>query len=429
MEKFANLIEAAVKSQFSDLHISGGHSLVFRQNGVIQFDNRLTWTAQEVDALVQSMLNPYRLNVLRNRHSVDFAVSVKNHRIRVNVFNTSRGLSLAVRLLSGSVPDLGGLNLHPSVKNFIRFRSGLILICGATGAGKSTTIAALLKHINQTMATHVITLEDPIEYRFKSNQSFIEQRELGAHFPTYERGLLDVLREDPDVIVVGELRETEAMRLTLDAAESGHLVIASMHAANILECLYRFCNSFPLEVHELIRYQLSTTLKVVMAQQLQFSQKHGFRIPVLSILKSNNSVRGLIRDNKFSQLDNIMQMNFSQGMSTFEQYQTEYLDKQEKFNAPSWNVGPATGPEDAPYHESPLVDPEPVENYPHELTTAPALPGQAAEPLAPPRSAANLWRKFKTEPPQPLKREKKDFYHIEESGPLEDVIRGLEALY
>lgn len=423
MEKFANLIEAAFKSQFSDLHICGGHPLVFRQNGAIQFDTRLIWTAQEVDALVLRMLNDYRLNALHTRHSVDFALSVRNHRVRINVYNTSRGLSLAVRLLSGKIPSISDLNLHPSIKDFVRFKSGLILICGPTGAGKSTSIAALVKHINQTMAAHVITLEDPIEYRFKSDQSFIEQRELGAHFPSYERGMLDVLREDPDVIVVGELRETQAMRLTLDAAESGHLVIASMHAANVQECLYRFCNSFPLEVHELIRYQLSTTLKAIMAQHLHLSRKHGFRVPVLSILRSNSSVSGIIRDNKFSQLENIMQMNFSQGMATFSQYQTDYLEKQEKFKSPSWSLGQsASGAEDAPYHESPLVNPEPSDQWTADLA------GQSPPRLQ--RSSANR----SNARPQPGPRqntdpEKKPFYHIEESGSLQDVIEGLKDIY
>jgi twitching motility protein PilT len=429
VEKFIKLIEAAVRSQFSDLHIAGGHPLVFRQNGILHFDSRLTWSHQEVDALVLKLLNPYRLNILRSRHSVDFALSVKNHRIRINVFNTSRGLSLAVRLLSGKVPGIDDLNLHPSVKDFVRFKSGLILICGPTGAGKSTTIASLIKHINQSMAAHVITLEDPIEYRFKSDQSFVEQRELGAHFPSYERGLLDVLREDPDIIVVGELRETEAMRLTLNAAESGHLVIASMHAADVPECLYRFCNSFPLEVHGLVRFQLSTSMKAVMAQHLQFSPKHGFRIPLLSILRANSAVTGLIRDNKFSQLETIMQMNFSQGMATFAQYQADYLDKREAFKAPSWSTVPISGVEDAPYYESPLINPEPRDQCTAELIQG-SLPRPSAAPLERGDGAAKA-PPFKPTDTTDQKQEagKKNLYHIEESSSLEDVIEGLKKTY
>ena len=402
MEKFTNLIDVAVRSQFSDIHIASGHPLVFRQNGKIQFDNRLTWTAREVDHLVEKMLNDYRLAVLRVRHSVDFALSVKNHRIRVNVFNTSRGLSLAVRLLSGKIPGIDDLNLHPSIKDFTQLKSGLILICGPTGSGKTTSIAGLVKHINQTMTAHVITLEDPIEYRFRSDQSFVEQRELGAHFPSYERGLLDVLREDPDIIVVGELRETEAMRLTLDAAESGHLIIASMHAADVSECLYRFCNSFPLEVQSLTRFQLSTTLKAVMAQHLQYSPKHGFRIPLLSILRTNSAVAGLIRDNKFFQLETVMQMNFS-----------------------AWSLAPVSASEDAPYYESPLVNPEPLALCPDGLTKPVQRPPSPAR-KRPDASSAAPSDKQKESDPKTLEPEKKGYYYIEDSGSLQDVIDGLK---
>ncbi len=371
-EKFADIIAAGVRSQFSDLHITGGHPLVFRQNGVINFDNRFMLTPGEIDSLVSRLLNNFQMKMLRNRHSVDFSMSAGKNRVRVNVFNTTRGLSIAVRILSAKVPSLAELNLHGSLKDLCRHRSGLILICGATGCGKSTTIAGLIDHINRTRASHIVTLEDPVEYRFKSDKAFIEQRELGTHFPSYERGLLDVLREDPDVIVVGELRETEAMRLTLDAAESGHLVIATMHAANVWECLYRMCNSFPIDAQELVRYQLSTTLQAVVAQQLHYYKNHGFRLPVLSILLSNSSVRGIIKDNKFSQLENVMQTGRARGMFTFEQYQNEYLEKQTRFIPPSLAFNSAGGFSDHEnYYDSNLVDQNAFDMYvnsnvPHE---------------------------------------------------------------
>jgi twitching motility protein PilT len=412
MEKFSNLIQAAIKSRFSDLHITGGHSLVFRQNGVIRFDNRFIWSHQEIDSLAKKILNPYRLNMLRTRHSADFALNVKNHRIRINVFNTSRGLSLAVRLLSRRIPSITELNLHPSVKNISNIKSGLLLICGSTGAGKSTTIASIIKNINHTMANHVITLEDPIEYLFKSDRSFIEQRELGTHFPSYERGLLDVLREDPDTIVVSELREPEAMRLTLDAAESGHLVIAGMHSADIVECLYRFCNSFPLEVHELIRYQLSVSLRSAMAQQLVFYPEHGFRIPVLSILHNNTSAQGLIRDNKFSQIENLMQVNLKQGMFTFDQYRAEYLDKQSKFNMPFWQASDYSEMENEAYYESPLL----ASGLEMKQESSPISQVQRKPPGEIPSSRVS-------------ERDEEGFHNIDDSVSLDDVIKSLNNIY
>lgn len=404
MQKFKNLIAAAVKSHFSDLHITGGHPLVYRQNGNIKFDSRFSWTPQEVDELVRQLLSPAQLKMLNSRHSADLALSLEQARARINVFNTSRGLSLAIRILPGRVPSLDELNLHPSLKDLCAAKSGLILICGSAGSGKSTTIAGLINQLNRTMSVHAVTLEDPIEYRFKPEKTFIEQRELGAHFPTYERGLLDVLREAADVIVVGELREPEAMRLTLDAAESGHLVIASMHAANVWECLYRMCNSFPLTVQDLVRHQLASTLNVVVAQQLPYFQEYGFRIPVLSMLLSNSSVRGIIRDNKLSQLDNILHMNRSQGMFTFEQYRSEYIDAGTGFSPPLWLTSPDSGTSWEWKYESPLVDPAALEK--HQRQSHRVIPEAGSS--FPDGSESDS-----------------SFVSIEDSRPLDEVIKGL----
>jgi twitching motility protein PilT len=426
MEKFASLIRAAVRARYSDVHITGGHPLVYRQDGTIKFDKRITWSPQEVDSLVKTMLNPYRLNMLRTRHSVDLAMSVSGTRIRVNVFNTSRGLSIAARLLAGKVPGLAELNIHPSINDFSKFKSGLILVCGATGAGKTATIAGILEQINRTRSGHVITLEDPIEFLFKSEKCFIEQRKLGAHFPTYERGLLDVLREDPDIIVVTELRETEAMRLTLDAAESGHLIISSMHAADVSECIYRFCNSFPMEVQDLVRYQLSTTLRGVIAQQLHFFENHGFRIPVLSILHSNSSVRGVITDNKLSQLENLMRMSLKQGMFTFDLYKSEYLDKQTRFNVPAWHISPSAEISTDEYYESPLLS-----AAPEEKGFSPDA-YQAQEPrevrLEDKSTGSEVLRVQRTAQKTVHEKQDRVVHNIDEYGSMEEVIESLKHL-
>ncbi|HPC74523.1 MAG TPA: ATPase, T2SS/T4P/T4SS family, partial [Syntrophales bacterium] len=243
MRKFTAVIAAAVREGFSDVHIAGGHPIVFRKNGRIQSEESVRWTPQEIDALVRKLLTPAQLRELAREWSTDLSLSVHGVRLRLNVFSTTRGLSLAIRLLPGVIPTIEKLNLHPSLQQIADLKAGLVLFCGATGTGKSTTIAAVIDEINRSRAAHIVTLEDPIEYRFLSKKSFIEQRELGTHVPTFEKGLLDVLREDPDVIVVGELREPEVMRLTLNAAESGHLVIASLHATNAEDAIYRLCNS------------------------------------------------------------------------------------------------------------------------------------------------------------------------------------------
>ena len=239
MRKFTAIIAAAVREGFSDVHITGGHPMVYRKNGRIQVEDSVRWTPQEVDGLVRKILTSSQLRELYREWSSDLALSVHGVRLRLNVFNTTRGLSLAIRLLPGTIPTIDKLNLHPSIESIAGVKAGLVLVCGATGSGKSTTIAAVIDEINRSRSTHIVTLEDPIEYRYLSNKSFIEQRELGTHVPTFEKGLLDVLRENPDVIVVGELREPEVMRLTLNAAESGHLVIASLHATNAEDAVYR----------------------------------------------------------------------------------------------------------------------------------------------------------------------------------------------
>jgi twitching motility protein PilT len=356
VERFSKLIAASVGEGFSDVHITGGYPVVFRKNGVISFDKLSKWKHEEVDDLVARLLSPGQLQMLKKRWSVDLAMSIENARIRMNVFNTTRGLSLAVRLLPGSVPNIESLNLHPSFHEICKQRSGLILICGATGCGKSTTIAAMINEINRTRSGHIVTLEDPIEYRFFSHRCFTEQRELGTHMPSFEQGLLDVLREDPDVIVVGELREPETVRLTLNAAESGHLVIASLHASNSEDALYRICNSFPSELQEAVHMQLASTLGWLVVQQLEYLEKVRFRVPVLSMLCGAAGVKGMIRDRRLSQIESALQTGRADGMFTMEAYRKEYLSRHEGFTPPYESFKPSVERTSEILYRSPLID-------------------------------------------------------------------------
>jgi len=341
MKKLNDLILAGAKEGFSDLHITGNQPLVYRNNGLIQTDKSIQWTYQEIDSLVKDLLSPVHLQILRSRWSVDFAFTRQYVRVRINIFNTVQGLSLAIRLLPGAVPTIDMLNLHPSLYQMGELNAGLVLICGTTGCGKTTTIAAILEEINRSRSAHIITIEDPVEFRFVSKKSFIQQREVGAHVPTFRQGLLDVLREDPDVIVVGELREPETIRLTLSAAESGHLVIASIHAAQAEDAIYRICNSFPLEAQEEIRFQLASSLSWVVVQQLLYIERLRFRAPLLSILRGTQSVKGLIRENRLPQIENAMHTGKKDGMFTKERYLDEYLNLKKTFVLPSQSFRPA----------------------------------------------------------------------------------------
>ena len=337
MQAFQSLVERGIKDGVSDMHITGGHPVIFRKNGKIIFVPKIVFSPEKIDALVMHFLTPRHLSILQQRLSVDLALTIAKTRLRINVFATARGLSIAARFLPAQVPSLESLNLHPALKRLCVPESGLVLFCGPTGSGKSTTTAALLDLINQSRPSHTITLEDPIEYRFGSKNAFIQQRELGEHFHSYEQGLLDVLREDPDIIVVGELREPETIRLTLNAAESGHLVFASLHASNPEEAIYRICNSFPMDTQAIVRYRLASSLIGITCQKLIMLPNVGFRLPLLSLMFSSPAIRTTIRDNKLEQLENILEMSRDKDMFSFARYEKEYLRTRKDF-VPPWKA-------------------------------------------------------------------------------------------
>ncbi len=334
MDKFKEIIRAAVRAGASDIHLSGGQPVITRIKGIIQFNRNIRWMPEEIDSLVRKLLSPGRINILRTRRSVDYAITVDGVRLRINIFNETRGLGLAIRLLPGTAPSIDQLNLHPSLHQLCSLQQGLVLVCGATGTGKTTTIAAIIEEINTARACHIITIEDPIEYRFVSKKAFIQQRELGDHTNSFEQGLLDSLREDPDVIVIGELREAETMKLSINAAESGHLVIATLHATNAEEAIYRLCNSAPFESQDEIRHQISSTLSWLIVQQLTYMVKAQVRVPVLSILRGSPAVKALIRENNLQQIENAIQMGRADGMFTPDRYLKEFLHERTVFVPP-----------------------------------------------------------------------------------------------
>ena len=370
MTRFQTIISNAVKESLSDIYITGGHPMVSRKLGSLQFHGATKWFPQEIDDLVRSLLTSRQLDILRQRKSVDYAMTISNARLRINIFATARGISMAIRILPGHIPTIDELNLHPSLKEIATLKSGLVLTCGSTGVGKTTTIAAIINDINRSRRAHVITLENPIEYRFKSDKAFIQQRELGTHIPSFAQGLLDVLRENADVIVVGELREPETMRLTLNAAESGHLVIATMHASTPEEAIYRLCNAVSSESQVEVRYQLASTLSWLIVQQLVYVEKFGYLLPALTIVRGTSSVKNIIRENKLNQLTSIIQTGKNDGMFTAESYWGDYLDTRKTlipyaqiFHTPSDALQEET-------YESPLTD---------EISTPPPLKKRASE--------------------------------------------------
>lgn len=335
MEKFTRLIATCVRNGVSDLHIRTDKPVVARHNGQLHVQREIVFGQAEMEALIARYATERQRRVLAKRWSVDFSAHLPEAQMRLNAFYGADGLGLAIRFLPSVVPDVDALNLHPSLRELCALRHGLILICGPTGNGKTTSIAAMIREINETRACHVITLEDPIEYRFASSRALVDQRELGAHFPTFEQGLQDVLREDADVVMVGELREPETMRLTINAAESGHLVIATLHSGTPEEALLRLCNAFSQDAQDFVRAQLASCLAAVVVQHLEILPKVGFRVPVLSIVRASGAIRNVIRDNRFNQIENILQASRGEGMFTFERYREEFLEAKARLTPPT----------------------------------------------------------------------------------------------
>jgi twitching motility protein PilT len=263
------------------------------------------------------------------RGSADLSRTIAGGRCRINIFQTVRGVAMAVRLLSAFQNNLRACNLHPELKRLTEMTTGLVVLSGPTGSGKSTTLAALVEEINLGVARNIIAIESPIEYVFTNRRSFIRQREIPTHSPSYEQALVDALRENPDVLVIGEMRTPEVMRLTLNAAETGHLVIATMHSATCAEALTRICMSFPADIQGSIRAQLADCFVGFVCQRLDFLSDYKLRVPVCEILLPSAAAKGTIRGGQFSQIANVLQTGGDAGMWNFDRYERWVAQKKD----------------------------------------------------------------------------------------------------
>jgi len=357
----------------SDLHVEGGSALVVRVGGELRpvgepmAGNLIVQVGKETlgaDAWAQFM----------ERGSADISLVLGGTRCRINMYRTIRGLAIAVRLLAPSVHDLRTCNLHPDLRKLIDPTSGLVVISGPTGCGKSTTLAALIEELNATRSRHVITLESPLEYVFTNRRSFIRQREIPTHSPSFEQAIIDALRENPDVLVITEMRTPEVLRLTLNAAETGHLVLATMHSATCAESLSRICMAFPADIQANIRAQLADCLIGVVCQRLEFLDAHQLRVPRCEVLLASSGAKGAIRSGQFSQIANVIQSGGEDGMWTFDRYQRWMEQQREWTRAPP----PSTTPDDPGMPRSalnpprkpsrPIAPPVQSENAPIEIS-------------------------------------------------------------
>ncbi|BES86117.1 type IV pilus twitching motility protein PilT [Pectobacterium araliae] len=318
----------SVKHNASDLHLCSGHPPVLRVDGRLQPENTLPClTPEQVAQWCDAWLEPTQKEQLRQAGQVDGALMLPDgQRLRVNVFRQREGLSVALRIIPFVQPSLDELHAPPILATLLEKPDGLILITGATGSGKSTTLAAMVGTLNDSSDRHVITLEDPIEFIHASRRCLIQQREIGAHSVSFAQALRAALREDPDVILLGELRDTETIRLALTAAETGHLVLSTLHTRRASQAVDRLIDVFPSEEKAYVRSQLATCLQAVVTQKL-LPAAHGGRIALYEVLTVTAAVSNLIREGKTHQLPGLIQTGTAVGMQTFEQsYQQRCRD-------------------------------------------------------------------------------------------------------
>jgi len=317
---FDEWIEKARVLGASDLHLETHSPLVARIRGELQSISA-SIPAESVVHVAQELLGSEGWAQFKERGSADIALSSRGVRCRASFFRTVRGIALAIRLLAPSVKDIQACNLHPDFRRLIDASTGLVIISGPTGSGKSTTLAALIEEINASRARHIVTLESPLEYIFSNRRAHIRQREIPTHSPSFEQGIIDALRENPDVLVISEMRTPEVMRLTLNAAETGHLVLATMHSANCAEALSRLCMSFPADLQASVRAQLADCLVGLSCQRLDYLETHRLRVPRCEMLFPSSGAKGTIRAGNFSQIANVLQAGGDDGMWTFDRYQ------------------------------------------------------------------------------------------------------------
>jgi twitching motility protein PilT len=327
---FYALVDVAKREGASDLHLEPGLPPMIRVRGKLCAVGEPS-KGEDLLQAARELIAPEDWARFQQQRSFDMSKSIEGMRCRINILQTSRGTGFAIRLLPAFQPTIDSLNLHPDLKQLVNHANGLVLISGPTGSGKSTTLAALLQTVNLSDARHIITVENPIEFTFRPQKSFIRQREVGRDTPSFEQALLDSLREDPDVLMVGELREPETMRLTLSAAETGHLVLATVHSSNCAEALQRVVNAFPPEIQSNVSAQLADCLLAVVSQRLQFRPNLGICVPELEILKSSTSVKNFIRNRDFFKIASSLETGVESGMWTFTRYRN-WLDKRTSFH-------------------------------------------------------------------------------------------------
>lgn len=310
----------------SDIHLVAGIPPKYRIDGQLQDIYPMPLTHEECEAFAQELAGDLYKEI-EHIGELDLAKTIAGERVRINLFRQQGSISAALRILSSKIPLLEQLGLPPIVHEFPTWQKGIILVTGETGSGKSTTLAAILDQINHTRRNHIITLEDPVEYIYTPDQCVINQREIGKDTVSYEEGLRAILREDPDIILIGEMRDLSTIETALTAAETGHLVFATLHTNSAPDAVDRIVGVFPAERQPQIRLQLSTTLKAVLSQQLLVRKGGKGRVAACEVMVVTAAIKNLIREGKTPQMVSSMLSGASEGSVTMDNYLIQLLKK------------------------------------------------------------------------------------------------------
>ncbi|QUJ67028.1 type IV pilus twitching motility protein PilT [Photobacterium sp. GJ3] len=313
------LLDFSVKHNASDLHLSAGVSPMIRVDGDVRALSIPALTHEAVHRLITDIMDDGQRREYEEHLEVDFSVALPDvGRFRVNAFRQSRGCAAVFRSIPVNIPTLESLSVPDVFYQIAQSQRGLVLVTGATGSGKSTTIAAMVDHINSTTNRHILTIEDPVEFVHESKRCLINQREVHRDTHSFQNALRSALREDPDVIMVGELRDQETIRLALTAAETGHLVLATLHTSSAAKTIDRIIDVFPGNDKAMVRSMLSESLRAVIAQSL-LKCPGGGRVAAHEIMLATPAIRNLIREDKVAQMYSMIQTGAGMGMQTMEQ--------------------------------------------------------------------------------------------------------------
>lgn len=314
----------------SDIHFAVGSPPLIRLYGELTPIKYRDLTKSELEELMKEILSPVQIEQFEGGEDIDFSYQDEEvGRFRVNIFHKITGVGASFRAIAPKIPTFTDLGLPPVIEKFLHSTQGLILVTGATGTGKSTTLAAMIDWLNANRRFNIITLEDPIEYVHKSKQSLVIQRAVGTHVSTFIEGLRAALREDPDVILVGELRDTETIAMAMTAAETGHLVLGTLHTNNAVKTLDRIIDAMPTSQKTLAKSFLAQHLNAVISQKLIRTADGRYRKAILEIMINNSAISNLIMSNKIFQIPSVMQTNRDSGMQLLDQALLDAVQKKE----------------------------------------------------------------------------------------------------